>query len=462
MVFELTRRRLIAGVTLAGATLATRSLSAAPVEPAVRATGTHTRLPGWRSGGTFVACGTRTFTRFPRPVRRLKLVVPTFSVVDGPPVADADIVAPMRFQFGIDEAATPSLSDVPERRLVTFGGVDVAEYTPGAGPFGCIVSDWFELSQPRRSISLFSVQEWTEGAAPAPGMMPRNTAMGTGKAEHHELLAHSERSLIGSRWASAQPGFGPETVQAARGFTPYLIAEFEPGEPSILLLGSSTGAGIGETVGGTGQYRANRGDAHGNRGWLERWFDRGAHIAFSNVSRGGDRLKDHSVEKNTARRLVLAQALNPTHAALQLGPNDFAGSTLDDMQSHAAAIKYRYTNAIPGLKWIGVTSTPRSLSRGGKWLAKDGSDQTPRIGSGPGSNHDVWNRMIREGKGVFADQAGSIDPCPSVEMPPLGSGLFLADGITGKWMTADGVHLTGDGTERIVAGFAKIPPSIFS
>ena len=88
-------------------------------------------------------------------------------------------------------------------------------------------------------------------------------------------------------------------------------------------------------------------------------------------------------------------------------------------------------------------------------MAVDGSDQVPRKGSGPGSNHESWNRMIRGSSGCFSDQAGYLDPCLAVEMAPLGSSRFIADGITQKLMTADGMHLTGDASELVVEALGK-------
>lgn len=349
----------------------------APIKTAFRAIGTRAQLPNVMAGGQAnQAYGFRHNIYSPVAIDTLQLVIPTFCVDANGGAQEVDLVQDARFQAGIDELNTQSMSGLPARVAVLFGGSNIATYSKTTGPFPALVSDVFTCQQPRNWLSIYLAKEWI--GTPPDFKSPRNCFFSNvaGKYEKGELFTTASGVLpINSGWALTQTDLGAETLNSSgrTGFCPFIIARLVDGTTSVLILGTSSSQGINEV---TGPVTDNNpyGDARGSRGWPARYIGTKLNTAYANFGISGDQLGIALTGTNFQRRLALAKILNPTHCHFQHGANDIAGgASVATTLSRCVQMMDKLRTVLPTLKFVPSLMQPSST---GAWTAVDGSDQT--------------------------------------------------------------------------------------
>lgn len=408
---------------------------------AFRAIGTGIQLPVFSGGSTNQSVGNRLPVYLRYPVRRARFGVTTF-YMNTSTLTEVRLPQAMRFQVGVDEAFTQSMT-VPARGVVRWGGSPTGAFDPASSPYGIMGSDVYEFAQPRTGwISLLTTLEWV--GTPPNGQMPRNVYFSNAAGQYGKSIS-STGSLIDAGWAHNVTDLGTETANGIVGFVPFMVAEMVDGSVSVLNLGTSSTQGIGDFTPGSGNFTNPGGDAFRNRGWPSRAVDRLYKHAYANLGVSGDQLAILLATGAFRNRLELIRWLNPSHCLFQHGANDLiAGKTVAQVKDLITQAKAMLRTASPDLKFVYATMGTYASSTG-NFTAANGGDQSA-IG-------DYWAKatelesQIKAGSGIFAD-GRSLDVTTATLLPGS-AGFWKTDGVTPKLNTPDGRHQTGDAIENL-------------
>lgn len=366
-----------------------------------RAVGTRVQLPYVTSGGAAnQGFGFRINPFSPVPIKRFYLVLPTFHV-DELTGNETDWAQDARIQFGIDELNTQSMSGLPVRGLVKFGGQNTATYRKATGPFSYIKSDVYEMSQPRNTFSIYLGKEWI--GTPPDLKSPRNCVLSSvaGKYEKSEIFTTASGvSPIDSGWVINQTDIGAETLNGSGRLLlcPFIVAEMVDGTVSILILGTSSSRGVNEVSGPVTDSNPY-GDVRGSRGWPAKYVGTKLNLPYANFGISGDQMAFILAGNNFQRRMALAKELNPSHCLFQHGANDIAaGASLATVISRAAQTMDKLRSVLPNLDFVPSSVQPSSTSSD-NWKAVNGSDQTQNTAFN--TNNAALNYDNLQRKGLY-------------------------------------------------------------
>lgn len=436
-----------------------------------RAAGTRVQLPYLTSGAsTGQSFGWRINVYEPIAIKRFYVVWPTFHV-DESNGSEVDLVQDARMQVGVDEFNTQSMNNLPVRGIVRWNGAPTTSYSKTNGPFAGMVSDVYEMSQPRNMFSLYSVKEWV--GTPPNNMSPRNCNLSNvaGKYEKSEIFTvASGVSPIDTGWAITQTDIGSETLFSSGrlGFCPFIVAELVDGTVSVIILGTSSARGVNETSGpvtDNNQY----GDIHGSRGWCSRWIGTTLGLPYANFGISGDQLGIMLAGNNFQRRLALAKMLNPSHCLFQHGANDIAGgATVATTITRAVQVMDKLRSVLPNLQFVPCGIQPSSTSSN-NWTAIDGSDQTQNTAFNNNGAALQYETLQRTGqypwdgtygkKGVYIETTlPLVNPIRNPNPLVACDYTFYATG-TANDQTIDGRHLNTNAIYRkLIPSLPSISP----
>lgn len=206
-------------------------------------------------------------------------------------------------------------------------------------------------------------------------------------------------------------------------------------EPAVLVAGTSISVGTSESAKGTPGAPAASGEI-GDRGIVARSI--GGVFAYTKIAQGGSRLAHFLVEANRTVRMRLAPYFS--HVIIDGPTNDLGGGGYTPAQ--VVASMQAFAALFPGKVIFGGTVLPRTT---GAWTAADGSDQTTSTINNWATNEPALNALIRAG---VTGYAGYFDYNAAAR---LGSNelRWHADGSTAALMTADGLHPSTYGSQRV-------------
>ena len=415
---------------------------------AFRAIGTGIKLPVFSGGATNQSVFNRLNTYSRKPVKRVQFGFTPFYVnTSGGTVTEVRLPQPMKFQIGVDENFTQSMTVAP-RGIVKWGGQNTGLYDPATSPYGVIPSDVYEFATPRTGwISIFTTLEWV--GTPPSAQMPRNVYFSNTTGQYGKSLS-SSTSLIDAGWAHTVTDLGAETANGTIGYIPFMVAEMVDGTVSVLAFGTSSTDGIGDFTPGSGTYTNPGGDQFRNRGWVTRAIDRKYGHAYANLGASGDQLAYLLATNAFRNRLELTRWLNPSHCAFQHGANDvIAGKTVAEVTSMITQAKALLRSVVPGLKYVPCTMGTYSTSTG-NWTASSGGDQQEALSGAYWTKVQQLEADMLAGTGVWSDSGGKVLDVTTPTLLPGSRGLWKTDGITPKLYTPDGRHNTGDSIENLI------------
>lgn len=264
---------------------------------------------GVRGGSVVVAAGRRPI-RLPVRIKRMRVIIPVFSLVTGGtvPITNgnahvAQLFANVRsFQRGVNPVWNPDSNAAPTgRRLFTFNGG--ATKTPTFDPATwdtskvAIESDWMDIDIPANQEF-----EWCNAVRAPSGQVPYTlTAYGDRQAGHQIVAASTD--------VMANDGLATLTGFAGLGATPLggtfydnAIIEFETDAdvPQVLLTGDSN----------TYAFAYDFGDPEGVAGMLARSAQNRRNWLAVNLGRGADGDYNQKVQANGALLRKLAEVIH--------------------------------------------------------------------------------------------------------------------------------------------------------
>jgi lysophospholipase L1-like esterase len=187
--------------------------------------------------------------------------------------------------------------------------------------------------------------------------------------------------------------------------------------PSVLLLGSSSAYGTGDSM--TASDNPNR-----DNGYLSRMLSN--EFCYAKQCRASHTLLHYMTDSR--RRLALITALKPTHVICQIGGNDITnGANLATVQSRFQSVWSTLT--AQGIKVIQSTITPTTTSTDA-WATVE--NQTVVASNAVRVQVNDWIRTTPTGLWGFIDPAAVVESSSN-------SGKWRVDG--GAW-SYDGTHLT--------------------
>lgn len=413
------------------------------------------RLPNSSGFGAAWTQGVRTRHVLPVPFRRIRLVLPTFNVRT---LADVDFPHPAEFSAAIEYPYQPSLTELSPRRRLRFGeaGRDgpVGRYDPRSGPFPALVTEEFDLGEivpAGTALGSWVSMELSAHRSLGRSVLPVSTVVGSSLFPSFEATVSGQSSLIDEDWCRAAANIDGTTLGPTEAYVPLIMVDCGPQTRSMLVLGDSIAFGVNEGIGGTGSLGDLRGDANGNRGWVDRWLMR-EHVCFTNFSRASQQLANMAEPEKTHRQRALAAMLDPTDLLIALGTNDIFKRGIPQMRRDLAAIVESFESSVgKRLPLSMATLLPKSASTDG-WKAAD-KGQTAAEHFGPFSRAAEWNALLRNralGNTSVTDVQGSIHAGSPDDF------LWAGDGVHPDLYTVDGVHPTSDGYDRISSSLA--PP----
>lgn len=211
-------------------------------------------------------------------------------------------------------------------------------------------------------------------------------------------------------------------TNSAAMFAPYaILGSSSDDAPSILIVGSSSAWGQGDTSGGDG--------ATYDYGYLSRTLNNT--YGYIKFTRASTTMNQFLTTAGYKRQLDIIMKLQPTHIIQQLGSNDLTGAaSYATMQSRCADMWDILSST--GAKVYQKTYTPVTTSSD-SWATLEGqtlhSSNTTRLAI------NEWSKTI-----PYSTLAGVVDCCKFVETSP-NKGYWKTDGNASTY-TADGTHLT--------------------
>lgn len=384
------------------------------------------------------------------PFRYARFILPTF-ISTGTPIADTDFTASFNFQVGVEFPYTLSYSGIPPRTPATTNGGNTASYTPGAGPYGYVLTDVVDFGSVVPAYTYFGLWTTVENAAgsgSATNSLPYSVSASENYQSGYQRFSGATAtatSMIASNAALTATSITPcgNTQSGSNGvYCPCaMLIQCDGQQPSTMGFGDSILYGIGE--GGPGSLTSgdSLGSALANAGYGARYVFETLGQNFVNFGHGSDRYQYYSAT-NWKYRLLLATLCNPSSFLLQNSHNDASGGqsaalTISNAQACIAALR----SAVPGVNIILACCTPDSQSTN-SWI--DATGQTARSGFGNSSSiRGTFNAAVRANT---VGGKGFIDPNPALEygyqegVPADETSLWNFTGALYGYNQNDGTH----------------------
>ena len=292
---------------------------------------------------------------------------------------------------------------------VYFNGQRNAVIEPGS----------FVISDPV-GVSLAPGTEIFVRTRPAVGTLgekwPLVTALDT---TYGESYTSGDNTDSGSMGANAAAGYGPCAI----------LGTVSGPHPSVVIFGSSTGAGQGDTA------STNERDL----GYLSRLFSN--NTGYCRMVRATQTAVMFLADYR--RRVALLAAINPTHAVFQLGTNDIGNSnSFDTVQS--TLLQCWGVLAGMGIRVIATTYSPHQTTSTDSYATT--ANQTPAANNAVRILVNNWIRSLP------APLSGYLE-CADLVETSRDSGIWKVDGTANKW-TTDGLHCTQYAHEFVAAALA--------
>jgi hypothetical protein len=229
-------------------------------------------------------------------------------------------------------------------------------------------------------------------------------------------------TALGETYATSDiaDGTTTPTLQAASGLYPSAILGLTAEDaPHVLMIGSSSGYGQGDTVEAPSY----------DLGYLSRALSN--EYCYSKLTRASTSLNMFLTTAGYTRQLRHILEVKPTHIIQQLGSNDLTGgASLATMQSRLTEMRDILSST--GAKVYQCTATPVTTSSD-NWATLAGqtlaSSNTIRLAT------NEWIKSL-----PTSTLSGYIDCCKFVETSP-DQGYWKTDGNASTY-TTDGTHLT--------------------
>lgn len=400
-------------------------------------------IPSTKSGGASIAQTSRVPVYSNSRFRYFRVCLPTFMALGSNPIVDTDFPNNFQFQVGIEYPYTASLTGIPARLAVTFGGSNVGSFDTVAGPFGWLVSDVIDIGSIVPAGTRIGIWTTIESAVVATNQLPVNTLASNFVAGRFSGMVNSATSLIATNNAlSATSILTASLLQTGvTVYTPgFLLIQDLDGGKSIISIGDSITYGIGEGAAGSGANGDCQGDANCNSGLVARYVVETLGHNHVNFGRSTDGFKFLATSSNWKYRQAGLTLANPTHVLSANGQNDLN-------QTNAATITNANTTyslihaAVPGIPVIQFCIKPNSTSTDAFATV---ANQTAGTGSGNSTtNRGKFNNLSV--RNLAMGNAGFIDANPILENgyvegnTATETSLWIATG-TADGYTADGIH----------------------
>lgn len=418
-----------------------------------RAVAQRGRIPNAGGFASNWAEGARVRHILPVPARRIKLVLPTFSVAT---LADVDMPYATDFQAAIEYPYQAAITGLSARNPVLFGGSETAHYDPTTGPFPAVVSDIYDLGvtvPAGTAIGSWVSLEFSARASQGASKLPTSNNVGSTTYTTYERCVAGTTSLVDASWAKTATTLAAGFAGPAQAYVPMLLVDCGPGTKSYLVIGDSIAYGTNEGYNGSGTKGDFRGNANGDAGWVDRWLSLQGK-AFANFSNPSDQLQYVADPAKNHRRRALAAIMNPTDMIIELATNDVFARSVAQMTTDIGTIISAFRTAIGSTVPVHIsTLLPKSTSTN-NWIAADGSDQTASSQFGPGTKAADWNALVRA---LSLGNASYIDAQSQIQVGAIDSFKWQGDGVTTKLNTIDGVHPTSDAYDKIATGLGAAP-----
>lgn len=253
-----------------------------------------------------------------------------------------------RWQVGFEQNYLMANANIPDRPLVTFGGLDVVTFDPANPPAkGYVWSDWIYLDKEVPAGQYFGFWTTIESVTPGDNKIPyyRN-ASSFAEQRYIGTVSASNVSQINARTAATAKSVSLANAAQSGGSNYYAppcmqVMSRDTHIKTVVLSGSSIQNGIGEgNVNGSGSYGDSLGSPKGNRGYMERGVmeESGAQIALQ-MSKGSRRLGQYvDVDTYWKYSYNLLRESNADIIELGAGRNDVAGTVT--VPSRSASTPY--------------------------------------------------------------------------------------------------------------------------
>jgi peptidoglycan hydrolase-like protein with peptidoglycan-binding domain len=314
--------------------------------------------------------------------RKFRVAIQTFYPAAGAPISDTNFANSYDFQVGFEYPYTAANTGLAARVPVTFSASTSALYTPGAGPYGYILSDEIDLGYWVPANAFFGL--WTTIENKAHGgsntipvqtystnYVPRNVGYyATNSSLINANLAFSTTSIVAA----------PATqIGAGNYFAPSLmLIETDSSVPTIAVTGDSIAYGVGEGNSGSGATGDTLGNSLGNAGYIARGIFENLGANMVSVARATDGHKFHATTSASSwvyRKQIMALS-NPDYIIDENGFNDTAyGFAVSNWAGNTAYAKYMVRTA-NGNQYMCITAGTSAASGGPSGTGTDITDGT--------------------------------------------------------------------------------------
>ncbi len=239
------------------------------------------------------------------------------------------------------------------------------------------------------------------------------------------VLSPADTSQVANTGALTTPASG--ITSFCRHHVPAIIGIPKNPMPSILVIGDSIAAGVGDAAA----------DAYGNNGFIARGLANvnGYPLPWHFQAVPGIRLSSQKLQYYPKSRDIWQYC---THAILETGYNDLSAGTVAQMQADITSILNELKRTIgpygKPLHVTVVTLCPSTTSSNG-WI--DAAGQTHKAAFVPGGKRDQYNAWLRTlpSNGLVDD----IIDIAAVTDDPANPGKWYTNGAV-NFPTADSVH----------------------